>query len=292
LFPSGPLQEFTCFLYVLNETTGDPPEVLSFTTSMETITFEEKGKARRLGVHRATRQQVGKTGNKVLKAKPTLHSGDEICQQRWTLLRFLKPSSDELWFCYMPEGAWPQCEEKLVHYDMQGFAFLGASLLLLSVIAYVMRHQTQFTICIEWLAVFILNMAVAFAGVKYLIDRDMDFNRMSFSATAMAIVISGSNLLYLPYAILKWCDVSNTLSLLYLLIVAYSPCVFLDRMSYYQSLPLLMGHQPALLGFFGFSVEVLKYMFCSASQPSSVEIKTQQQQPLGSYPNYIPMYQQ
>merc|ERR1712060_659232 len=36
----------------------------------------------------------------------------------------------------------------------------------------------------------------------------------------------------------------------------------LDRMTYYKSFPLLMAHNPAILGLFGFSVEVAKRLLC------------------------------
>merc|ERR1719401_640845 len=60
---------------------------------------------------------------------------------------------------------------------------------------------------------------------------------------------------------------------LFLFVIVYSPAVFLDRMTYYQSFPLLMSHKPVIVGLFGFAVEVAKGLLCMgllASSPGGV----------------------
>lgn len=219
---------------------------------------------RRLGVHMAARNNRNSRRRQEFEAKPTMHRGTEVCVQRWSLARFFKPTSDALWFCYLPAERIQYCEEGFRGMDFACLLFYAGSLLLLVVLARIMYPQSHFVLCIEWLATLALNLETAIYGVKILIDRDMAGGSAGFSWTAMGIVIVGSNLLFLPYSIVRRCgEVGQTLGLLYLLVIVYSPAVFLDRMTYYQSFPLLMGHQPAILGLFGFSVEVARALLCS-----------------------------
>merc|ERR1712032_1070153 len=55
----------------------------------------------------------------------------------------------------------------------------------------------------------------------------------------------------------------DELSTFYLMVIAFSPCIVAEIVSYSPALLLIVVHRPMLLGLAGFSVEVARHVVCS-----------------------------
>jgi len=223
--------------------------------------------ARRLGVRNASIAEVqqlfkGHRRRKKMEAHPTLHGGKEVCMQRQSLLRFFAPQRQALWFCYLPEDRQDLCSDAAKADAAQSTIFYAASVALLLVLSWTMQTQRHFIVCIEWLARFVLNVELAIAVLKYMIDHNMG-QADAFVLVVIATVVVLSNALSFPYYCLKSIgEVTRVLSLLYIFVIVYSPAVFLEWMTYYQSFPLLQSYYPSVIGLVCFSVEVVKGLTC------------------------------
>mmetsp|Transcript_64912 Transcript_64912/g.186776 ORF Transcript_64912/g.186776 Transcript_64912/m.186776 type:complete len:595 (+) Transcript_64912:102-1886(+) len=129
-------------------------------------------------------------------------------------------------------------------------------------LAWVMAGQSHFDLVMEWMARVALNLELAVLAMAYLIDTNAEGDAHWTAVMVLCTVVLGSNLMILPYQLMRRCEVCGALATLYLLMVAYSPSVFLDRMTYYPSFMVLMVNHPVYLGLLGIMVEIVrKFVF-------------------------------
>merc|ERR1712151_18608 len=76
----------------------------------------------------------------------------------------------------------------------------------------------------------------------------------------MLLIVLIGNVVQVPYLLCSRCEgtFSAVLGVFYLLLVSFSPCIYVEAMSYHPAFPLLVSHCPMLLGLFGFVVEYAK----------------------------------
>jgi len=258
LFVSG--EGLTCFLYTLDEELEAQP----LNKTLTKLRAGDTGGAHRRLMHRSTGMAHANIVDKLSHAERMMHGGKEVCTQRWSVARWFVPSSQALWFCYFPEEQQNNCSAMFEDFNSQGSIFICTAVVLLALLAHVMRGQTHFAVVIEGMARVALNLELAIWGMVYLVDNGFEADRSRRALMVFIVVILGSNLAIVPYQLARRCQACETLSLLYLLIIVYSPSIFLDRMTFYKSFRVMMSSQPIFLGIMGVMVEVIrKWLFAT-----------------------------
>jgi len=277
LFPSGATGGFQCFIYMYDENDHS----VNDDGASGAPDFKWTDEATRL------RHFVAHAHGKTMSA---IHNGgSKVCLQRWSVSRFMKPWDSSFWLCYVPETEQATCAKDLEAWHVGGQIFTAVCLTLCGVLAWIMHTQKHFMTCVNWVARFILYNEVALIVCQYLVNNRMDMEGSTFYAVAIILVIVGGNVCVLPHLLLTQCQATKPLAALFLFVVAYSPVIFLDGLSYQSSLRLVMDHEPMLLGLLGFAIELLKLTFCCAPEEGE---ETLQKGSLIEPRDYIPMYQE
>jgi len=279
LFPSGATGGFHCFIYMYDESDHN----ISDDGASGAPEFEWTDEATRLK-HFDTHSH-----RKEMSAMHMLSGGSKVCLQRWSVSRFMKPWDSSFWLCYVPETEQATCAKDVQAWHVGGQIFTAVCLTLCGVLAWIMHTQKHFMTCVNWVARFILYNEVALIVCHYLVNNRLDREGWTFYAVAIILVIAGGNVCVLPHLLLTQCQATKPLAALFLFVVAYSPVVFLDGLSYQSSLRLIMDHEPMLLGMLGFAIELLKLTFCCAPEEGE---ETLQKGSLIEPRDYMPMYQQ
>lgn len=256
---------FMCNIYMIDENGHTPQLDLNKT--------EESATARRLAPHPVVHQHHKASANhrthnrwyrdqERLKTEGVVkisQTGDQVCLQRRSLLRFYDIETTEMWFCYLPEERWPGCEHGIKRFYIEGLVPLMGAFTLVTVLAFVMQRQWHFMWALSWVASFVVSLELGVASVALLLKlgADIRLGLFVFEAVALSLVVVGTGLAMLPHRcrkILFSCPVPVTA---YLLTLVTLPCFTLDLMSYWSTFPLLVDHWPVMLGLLGFCIDGL-----------------------------------
>mmetsp|Transcript_26370 Transcript_26370/g.47525 ORF Transcript_26370/g.47525 Transcript_26370/m.47525 type:complete len:402 (-) Transcript_26370:49-1254(-) len=187
------------------------------------------------------------------------NGGNAVCRQRWTLARFFKPQISEMWFCYLPETHWPACEEGLANfYVKDGLLFGSGILVALAALSWLLDGQRQFGWALLWAVRFLLNLELGIGAVAIVVSYKLTTDVATGYLLSLAIVVGAGSLLLLPAVHAENSDTCHWLSIFYMLILVFSPAIFLEWMTYFPAFPLLLEKQPVLLGCVGFVLEAIK----------------------------------
>uniref|UniRef100_A0A7S2MSM7 Uncharacterized protein n=1 Tax=Alexandrium andersonii TaxID=327968 RepID=A0A7S2MSM7_9DINO len=247
---------FKCNVYMVDETGEAPALDVSAMIPGEAT-------ARRLSRHRSHHGRSFRFMEHHGLGKPhRLHfSGNEVCLQRRSLLRFYDFETTEMWFCYLPEHRWAACAEEIRALYLEGLLPITGAALLIFALAYIMQNQLQFLWALSWVATFCVNLELGVASVAFMLNLGLDskMGTLVFEALALCLVVLGATVAMLPHRCHGVRDSFPTFVTWYLLSLVILPCISLDAMSYWNTFPLLVDHWPVMLGLIGFALDALKW---------------------------------
>jgi len=188
--------------------------------------------------------------------------GDQVCYQRWDLNMYFQPWVDEMWFCYMSENdsATELCVESTRTKNVEGALILFSGMVFLVLLAYIMRESPEFEKPLSWLAQFVLFLELGLFAVATLLRTGQDSGL--FPCAAVIIILVAQYFILLPYRLAQQFLRSSPFNTAYLLILAFSPCVSAEIMSYTAAFPLLITKWPCALGVFTYALEKF-FKYCS-----------------------------
>lgn len=253
---------FSCFIYMVNETTGHSPPFSEQGLNGET--FEMKGTD-------AARVHHSMVGNREVVVAPTRNSGSEVCGQRYSVKRFLQATNNDLWFCYMPTAMRPVCEQRSQEDRQQAMMFLLVSVVMLLGVSRILEGNRHFVFLLEWVVRAVLTQELAFIAMIFLMSQGLDGSDIVLFSYGLVIVFIGAQAVQMPYAMLQRFEAAPTVVVFYLLFIVYTPSQFADWMSYYRPLPLLMDHIPRVLGLAGFVLEIAKHFVMGLFFPHTID---------------------
>lgn len=275
---SGPKGEgFVCVLYMIDPATQDLPKIDvdvlmdAFRVKVDKLadaTDDSSGSPRHRGdlpSEQHTRRGTKRNKAAEVVVAPTMHAGVEVCSQRYSVVRFLQGSDDSLWFCYRPATNSAACQENYKTFQEQSLLITIACLAFLLGASCVLQQGQQFMVCVEWIAKFLLDQCLAFGVCIFLVYYGLDADKKVFWTYSISMTVVSTQIVHLSYAGMKYgmSDSMPVFSTFCVLVVIYSPSLFVDALSYYRPLPLLFMFFPRVVGGFAFLIEAARVMLWS-----------------------------
>eukprot|EP00928_Gymnodinium_smaydae_P012448 TRINITY_DN14512_c0_g1_i1.p1 TRINITY_DN14512_c0_g1~~TRINITY_DN14512_c0_g1_i1.p1 ORF type:complete len:419 (-),score=92.88 TRINITY_DN14512_c0_g1_i1:18-1274(-) len=195
-------------------------------------------------------------------------SGEEVCYQRWTLIRFFYPAVTEMWFCYVPSSEQERCEVELQRAHHQGYAFLSSFAVFIGVLSYVMRGLSEFETPLLWIARVFLCLELSIGATALLVKTDL-VREGVIAVVTVSLVYVLQYAMLAPYRCVERFAPGSAFGAFYLLVIVFSPCAFLEYMSYRPAFPLIVAQWPIALGAGAFGLDLathaIKNLICPRS---------------------------
>lgn len=164
-----------------------------------------------------------------------------ICFQRWTLVEFLKPHIQDLWFCYMASSAVHVCNHNRDIFYFQGEIFIGVFIMFLAMLGFIMRDLPEFEIPLVWFTRLLVNMELGLVCVAFFIKVTPGIGELNICILAYFTNIAMSYVLFVPYWVAEWCDEDSPFNTAYLLALSFSPAFLCEFMTYYPGFITLVS---------------------------------------------------
>jgi len=192
--------------------------------------------------------------------EPDLKDGPAttVCFQRFSMIEFVKPAVDQIWFCYMKSSAQAECAERSQAYYNQGIYFLVAFVFFLACLGFIMRDMPEFEKPLLWFTRLLVHLELGLVCVGLL----MEYTRVQgamFSVLAILTNFLCGFLFMMPYQVMEWMDENNPFNIAYLLAMCFCPCFTVEFVSYWPGVIRLVSKWPVLIGLVSFLIKIPIY---------------------------------